>query len=129
MSIDSVLAELVSQVEGATGAILVAADGEAVQWHPPADGERLRLRGAYLAVALQGWRASAVREKVGAMRCLVLEYEGSSFAAQEVDSDCFVVLEVAASANIGQAVFRVGLAAAKLRIEIVPQTSRESAPC
>jgi len=38
MSIDSVLAELVSQVEGATGAILVAADGEAVQWHPPADG-------------------------------------------------------------------------------------------
>jgi predicted regulator of Ras-like GTPase activity (Roadblock/LC7/MglB family) len=119
VSIGSVLSELVSDVEGATGAIILASDGEAVQWHAVTDGERLRLRGAYVAVAVQSYRESTIREKSGAMRSLVLEYDGSSFVAQEIDNDCFVALELAVSANIGEALFRLRPAAAKLRSELM----------
>ena len=118
MSIESVLSNLVSDVEGATGAIILAADGEAVQWHTTADGEQLRLRGAYIAVAVQTYRDSAARKELGAMRALVLEYDGSSFVAHEIDYDCFVAIELAADANIGKAMFRLGPAATALRSEL-----------
>jgi predicted regulator of Ras-like GTPase activity (Roadblock/LC7/MglB family) len=118
VSIESVLSDLVSSVEGATGAIVLAADGEAVQWHATTDGEQLRMRGAYVAVAVQSYRESAARKEMGPMQGMVLEYDGSSFVAHEIDNDCFVVIELAASANIGEAMFRVGPAAAKLRREI-----------
>lgn len=119
MSIEFVLSDLVSNVEGATGAIILAADGEAVQWHSTTDGEQLRMRGAYVAVAMQSYRQSAARKGFGALNSLVLEYEGASFVAQEIDDDCFVAIELAASANIGEAIFRLGPAAAKLRNELM----------
>jgi predicted regulator of Ras-like GTPase activity (Roadblock/LC7/MglB family) len=119
VSIESVLSDLVSDVEGATGAIILAADGEAVQWHTAADAEQLRLRGAYIAVAVQTYRESVARKELGAMRELVLEYDGSSFVAHEIDNDCFVAIELAADANIGEAMFRLGPAATKLRNELM----------
>jgi len=119
VSIESVLSDLVSDVEGATGAIILAADGEAVQWHTAADAEQLRLRGAYIAVAVQTYRESIARKELGAMRELVLEYDGSSFVAHEIDNDCFVAIELAASANIGEAMFRLGPAATRLRNELM----------
>lgn len=119
VSIESVLSDLVSDVEGATGAIILAADGEAVQWHSTADAEQLRLRGAYIAVAVQTYRESVARKELGAMRELVLEYDGSSFVAREIDNDCFLAIELAASANIGDAMFRLGPAATKLRNELM----------
>ena len=119
MSIESVLSDLVSDVEGATGAIILAADGEAVQWHTIADAEQLRLRGAYIAVAVQTYRESVARKKLGAMRSLVLEYDGSSFVAHEIDNDCFVAIELGADANIGKAMFRLGPAATRLRNELM----------
>ena len=119
MSIESVLSNLVSSVEGATGAIILAADGEAMQWHTTTDGDQLRMRGAYLAVAVQSYRESAARKEMGPMRGMVLEYDGSSFVAHEIDNDCFVAIELAASANIGEAMFRLGPAAAKLRNELM----------
>lgn len=118
MSIESVLSDLVSDVEGATGAIILAADGEAVQWHATTDGEQLRLRGAYVAVEVKSYRESAAGKALGPMRDLVLEYDDSSFVAHEIDNDCFVAIELAASANIGEAMFRLGRAAAKLRHEL-----------
>ena len=119
MSIESILSKLVSDVEGATGAIILAADGEAVQWHAATDGEQLRLRGAYVAVVVQTYRESAARKEMGPMRSLVVEYAGSSFVAHEIDNDCFVAIELGASANIGEAMFRLGHAAAKLRNELM----------
>lgn len=118
MPIEALLAKLVSDVDGATGAIILAADGEAVLWHTSRDSERLRLRGAYVAVAVQSYRESPARRKLGAAKTLVLEYEGSSLVAEEIDNDCFVVIELAASSNIGEAMFRLGHTVAKLRHEI-----------
>ena len=118
LSIDSLLKKLVSQVEGATGAIILEADGEAVQWYAVADSDRLRLRGAYAAVVLKSCRAAASRAELGGMRSLLLEYDGSSLAVHEIDRDCFVVLELGPSANIGQALFRLEPIVVKLRGEI-----------
>ena len=119
LSIEALLCKLVSDVDGATGAIIIAADGEAVLWHATMDAERLRLRGAYVAVAVRSYRESRARTKLGAVRTLVLEYEGSSLVAEEIDNDCFVVIELAASANIGEAIFRLGPAVTKLRRELI----------
>ena len=118
MSIEALLSKLVSDVDGATGAIVLAADGEAVLWHTKLDAERLRLRGAYVAVAVQSYRESPACKTLGALRTLVLEYEGSSFVAEEIDNDCFVVIELAASANIGEAMFRLGPASLRLCREL-----------
>jgi predicted regulator of Ras-like GTPase activity (Roadblock/LC7/MglB family) len=114
----TLLKELVSSVEGATGAIFLASDGEAVQWYSDDDGERLRLRGAYITVALQECRALAARLTLGGVRYLVLEYESASFIVQELDRGYFVVLELESSANIGQALFRTQPVVALLRREI-----------
>jgi predicted regulator of Ras-like GTPase activity (Roadblock/LC7/MglB family) len=113
-----VLKELVSSVKEASAAIILEADGEAIQWYPVADGDRLRLRAAYLAVVLRALRAAAKRVGLGDMSRLVLEYDGSSFVVQEIALDCFAVLELSSSASIGQAMFRLEGAVAKLRIEI-----------
>jgi predicted regulator of Ras-like GTPase activity (Roadblock/LC7/MglB family) len=120
VSIESVLSKLVSDVKGATGAIILAADGEAIQWHATTDGEQLRLRGAYVAVTVQSYRESAARKELGDMRGLVLVYAGSSFFAHEIDSDCSIAIELDASANIGEAMFRLGPAARALRSELAP---------
>lgn len=118
VSIDLLLKELVASVDEATGAIIVAGDGEAVQWEPTSHAERLRLRGAYVAVVMQTLRAAAPRAGIGCLRQLVVEYDGATLVAFEIDDDCAVVLELEPSANVGRAVYRMQTAAAKLRDEI-----------
>jgi hypothetical protein len=93
------------------------ADGEAVQWFP-SDGERLRLRGAYIAVVMKACRATAVRAKLSDSRCLTVAYDGASFVAQEIDRDCLVVLELRPLTNIGKAQFQLNPVVERLRREI-----------
>jgi predicted regulator of Ras-like GTPase activity (Roadblock/LC7/MglB family) len=114
----ALLKELVSSVEGATGAIFLASDGEPVQWHSEKDVERLQLRGAYITVVLKGCRALAERLTVGGIGHLVLEYDGASFLAQELNPGYFILLELDSSANIGQAIYRIQPVIAHLRREI-----------
>lgn len=118
LSIDSLLRKLVAQVEGATGAIVLEVDGEAVQWYAVVDSERLRLRGAYVAVVLKGCRAGASRAALGDLRTLLLEYDRSCLVVREIESDCFVVLELGSSANIGQALFRLDPIVKEIRGEL-----------
>lgn len=118
MSIDSLLKKLVAQVEGATGAIILEADGEAVRWYAVVDSDRLRLRGAYVAVVLKACRATASSAERGDTRSLLLKYDRSCLVVREIDRDCFVVLELGPSANIGQALFRLEPIVTDLRGEI-----------
>jgi predicted regulator of Ras-like GTPase activity (Roadblock/LC7/MglB family) len=118
LSIDFLLKQLVSQVKGATGAILLEADGEAVQWYAVADSDRLRLRGAYAAVVFKSCRAAAIRATLGGTRSLVLDYDRSSLLVRQIDHDCFVVLELDPSANTGHAMFRLEPTVVKLRSEL-----------
>lgn len=116
--IDSLLKDLVSSVDGATGAIIVAVDGEAIQWRASSPTERLRLRGAYAAVVMQTFRAAAARAGLGRLSHLVVEYDGATLVAQEIDNDCSVVLELEPRASVGRAVYRMQTSAARLRDEI-----------
>ena len=117
MAIESLLAGLVSSVEGATGAIVLDADGEAVGVHS-AEGERTRLRGAYVSLMLRDRRASAALDQLGTMRGLVIEYEGASLVPKQIDDDCIVMLELALFANISEALFRLESSAQLLRREL-----------
>jgi len=114
----SLLKELVLSVEGATGAIFLASDGEPVQWHSDQDVERLQLRGAYITVVLKGCRAAVGRSTVGSIGHLVLEYDGANFIVEELERGYFIALELDSSANIGQALYRLQPVARHLCREI-----------
>jgi len=117
VSIELLLAKLVSSVEGATGAIVLDADGEAVGLHSD-EGERTRLRGAYVSLSLRDLRASEALNQLGRMRGIVIEYEGASLVAQQIDDDCVVLLELELFANISEAMFRLACSAQLLRREL-----------
>ena len=117
MPFKALLKELVSSVEGATGAVFLASDGEAVQWHSDGDGERLQLRGAYITVLLQGCRGSSDRLMLGGISHLILEYDGARFIVEGLDRGYFLMLELDSSANIGQAIYRIQPVVARLRQE------------
>ena len=118
LSIDSLLDELVECVEGATGAIIVAVDGEAIGWSASEESERLRLRSAYVAVVMQAFRAASGRAGLGHLKRLVVEYQGATLIAQEIDLDCSVILELKFGAGVSRAIYRMQNAVVRLREEI-----------
>jgi predicted regulator of Ras-like GTPase activity (Roadblock/LC7/MglB family) len=103
----SLLKKLVSSVDGATGALILEADGEAVQWYSRADAERLRLRSAYLVNVLRSCRAATARLNLGGIGHLVISYDGGVFVIQEVSSGYYFVLEISPQANVAIAVHRL----------------------
>ncbi len=107
MPFKALLKELVASAQGASGAILLEADGEAVQWYAETDAERLRLRAAYVVMVLESCRATSARTNMGQMDCAILQYDGASFVGQEVEHDYFLLLELDPSANVGQAIYRL----------------------
>lgn len=117
MPLKRLLKELVDSVTGATGALLLAGDGETIAWYAHDNGERLRLRGAYVAVAMQGSRALTLRARLN-LGCLIVRYAGASFVAREVERDCFLVMELHAAANIGLAVYHLQPMAARIHREL-----------
>jgi predicted regulator of Ras-like GTPase activity (Roadblock/LC7/MglB family) len=120
MQFSSLLKDVVSSIEGATGALMLESDGEAVEWHPRPGADRLRLRGAYLALAFE--RARAASENLGQgerLLSLILEYEGASLIIAHLDPDYSFALELEPGANIGQAFYRIQPVIAKLRRELV----------
>ncbi len=118
VGIDSLLHELVSVLDEATGAIIVAGDGEAVLWGTSEQTVRLRLRGAYVAVVMKTFRAASARIGLGGLRHLVVEYDGATVIVHEIDDDCSVVLELKPNATVGRALYRLQTIAARLRDEI-----------
>lgn len=116
MSIESLLEELVSSLQAATGAIVLEADGESVGWYA-IDGERLRLRGAYLSVLLQSCVNSPGISTLGSTLELVLEYEGAKLVVSKINDDSFIVLELSSASNIAEAIFRLGPVVEQLRDE------------
>lgn len=115
--IDSLLNELVSSVDGATGAILVAVDGEAIQWGSSQQSDRLRLRSAYLAVVMQAFRGAASRAGLGRPEHLVVKYDGATLIAQEIGDDCSVVLELKANVSLGITLHQMEPVTARIRHE------------
>ncbi|HKP86397.1 MAG TPA: roadblock/LC7 domain-containing protein [Blastocatellia bacterium] len=115
MPFKALLKELVASAQGASGAILLEADGEAVQWYAEREEDRLRLRAAYVVMVLESCRSVAARADLGNMGCTILQYDGASFVGQEVEGGYFLVLELDPSANVGQALYRLQPTMDKLR--------------
>lgn len=111
--------ELVDSVEGAQSAIFLDKDGEAVQWHPEDEGQRLCLRAAYLAVPVESCRRSVKKLNLGKINHLFFIYEGARFVIKEVDEAYFLLLELGPAANMGQALEKIEKTAAILRQEIM----------
>ncbi|MCI0487699.1 MAG: roadblock/LC7 domain-containing protein [Blastocatellia bacterium] len=118
MPFRALLKELVLSVDGANGAIILDAEGEAVQWWGRDEIERLHLRAAYVIVMIQTCRATTSSLELGDLCYMVIEYEGARFVVEELESECFIVLEMDPSANIGQAIHRIQPAVENLRREI-----------
>lgn len=119
MPFKALLKELVESVQGASGAMLLESDGEAVQWYTEMEVERLRLRGAYIALVLQGGSRAITRAELGDTGCTILQYDGASFLGQQVERDYFLVLELDSSANMGQAIHRIQPTVASIRRALV----------
>ena len=112
------LKELVASVQGASGAMLLEGDGEAVQWYTETDVERFRLRGAYIVMLLRGGSRATARANLGGTGCTILQYDGASFLGQQVEDGYFLVIELDSSANLQQAIHRVRPALATIRREL-----------
>ncbi|HWC76629.1 MAG TPA: roadblock/LC7 domain-containing protein [Blastocatellia bacterium] len=113
------LETLVSTVRGVQGAIVLALDGEAVEWCGQSNGERLKLRAAYAGVVLQAARQLARQLNSGTPRQLILSYDGARLFVQELTAGYFLILELDPSSNVGEAGHGIGPAIAILSQEIV----------
>lgn len=118
MPFTAILKELVFRIEGAEGAIVIEADGEAVQWFARGDDELLRLRAAYVALAAQACRDLIKSLGFANEGAMVLRYEGASFVVAELESNYLLILALDARANIGQALAKIQAAAARLLAEL-----------
>ena len=107
MPFTKLLMQLVSSVEGATGALVVEADGEAVQWYSPASAERLRLRCAYLVNVLQLCRVASARLNLGKAGHLAIAYDGACFVVEEVSEGYYLLIEMNPHANVALAAHRL----------------------
>ena len=107
MPCTNLLEHLVSSVDGATGALILEADGEAVQWHSRTDSELLRLRSAYLVNLLGSCRAATSRMSLGELGYVVISYDGASFVMQELSGGYYLLLEINALSNVANAIYRL----------------------
>ena len=103
MQFQSILQDLVLNVDGAHGAIFLDSDGEAVDWYTRGDAELLRLRAAYIAVIVHTCRDVSSRLGLGPLEELVLEYEGNNCLIREVEHGYFFFLELDPFSNLAEA--------------------------
>ncbi|HSO74028.1 MAG TPA: roadblock/LC7 domain-containing protein [Blastocatellia bacterium] len=107
MPFTNLLEHLVSSIDGATGALILEADGEAVQWFSRTDSELLRLRSAYLVNLLGSFRAATSRMILGELGYVVISYDGASFVMQELSGGYYLLLEINALSNLANAIYRL----------------------
>jgi predicted regulator of Ras-like GTPase activity (Roadblock/LC7/MglB family) len=115
----TILRELVRAVDGAEGAIVVDAEGEAVRWFPENTSDRLLLRAAYVALSAESCRASLEKLRLKKTEPIVLGYQGASFVADDLGGGYSLILELNASANLAQAMDKIKDSAKILREEIM----------
>lgn len=107
MPFTNLLERLVSNIQGADGALVLESDGEAVQWYCPGGAELLRLRCAYLVNVLQMCRATTARVHLGEIGHIAISYDGSSFVAREIGPGYYLLVEMSPNANIAAAVYHL----------------------
>ena len=105
MPYQKLLDTLVRSVDGAQGAILLDANGERVV-ESGERRERLRLIGAYQGIALARARDVRDRYATGEVRHIVCQYTDGHVLSRPLRDGYYLVLALALSANLGQALYR-----------------------
>ncbi|MEW6130523.1 MAG: hypothetical protein AB1757_26045 [Acidobacteriota bacterium] len=118
MPFRAILQKLVENVEGAVSAILIEADGEAVQWFTVGDDEQLRLRAAYVVIAAVSGRETLNKLGVKREKPILMEYAGATFIVEELDKNYYLILEILPTANVAIATYKFLPVAEQLRKEI-----------
>lgn len=114
MNLNLPLAELVTKVDGAFGAILADSDGEAVSIFALRDqvgeecytgDERIKLIGAYQIITLRACAKLAQQFKTGSVTHLVCHYDTATILIRALKNDYALMLAMQTSSNIGQGMF------------------------
>jgi predicted regulator of Ras-like GTPase activity (Roadblock/LC7/MglB family) len=105
MPYESLLRSLVGSVDGALGALLMDVSGEVVV-EAGSGEERHRLIGAYQGIALMRLRTAAERCETGAVQHVHCRYTGGHVILRPLRDGYYMVLSLAATANVGQALHR-----------------------
>jgi predicted regulator of Ras-like GTPase activity (Roadblock/LC7/MglB family) len=105
MPYQRLLDTLVRSVDGAQGALLLDANGERVV-ESGERHERLRLIGAYQGIALARARDVKDRYETGDVRHIVCRYTDGYVISRPLRDGYYLVLALALSANVGQALYR-----------------------
>lgn len=114
MNLTLPLADLVTKVDGAFGAILADSDGEAVTIYALPDqigescymgDERIKLIGAYQIITLRACSKLAQQFKTGDVTHLVCHYDTATILIRALKNDYALMLAMQTSSNIGQGMF------------------------
>jgi predicted regulator of Ras-like GTPase activity (Roadblock/LC7/MglB family) len=117
MVYQSVLNGLCQSLRGARGALLLDAGGEVVVEVDRGD-ERLRLIGAYQAIALGAATRTAARYGAGAIDHVVTRYSWGTIILRPLNEGYFMVLALEPGARVALALHRSLEARERLNAEI-----------
>lgn len=99
----AILTDLIARVPGALGAVLVDAEGEAVDYAGRLDAFDLKLAAAHWQIVLTDLRAKAAAHTSGSPRSLVVRGEKRSFIVHELPEGYTLVLVLSRRAGFTQA--------------------------
>ena len=105
MTFQALLDRLVGSVEGVQGAVLMDASGEVV-FEAGDRSERHRLIGAYQGIALVRLKNVEERCETGSVRHLYYRYSDGHVILRPLKEGYYLVVSLAADANVGKALFR-----------------------
>jgi predicted regulator of Ras-like GTPase activity (Roadblock/LC7/MglB family) len=117
MPFQALLDRLVTTVAGAQGAVMMDPSGEAV-FEAGDRHERHRLIGAYQGIALVRLRSAEERCGIGGVRHLYCRYSDGHVILRPLKDGYYLVVSLAADANVGQALFRSAETRERLNAEL-----------
>jgi predicted regulator of Ras-like GTPase activity (Roadblock/LC7/MglB family) len=118
MSFKVILAEMLQQVPGGLGAILVDWEGEAVDQSGVIDDYELKVIGAHKGLILGNLRKAVARVEGNALQEIAITTEQVQTLILPVNEDYFLVLTLQKGEAYGRALFEARRCLEKLKQEI-----------
>jgi predicted regulator of Ras-like GTPase activity (Roadblock/LC7/MglB family) len=118
MAFKQILSEMLAQIPGSLGAILVDWEGEAVDQVGGIDDYELKVIGAHKGLILDNLRQAVARAEGNGLEEIVITTALRQTIILPVDDDYFLVLTLNKDDSMGRALFEARRALVKLKKEI-----------
>lgn len=127
MDLQQPLIELVTRVDGATGAILADSEGEEItswvvpeqtEWTELTPEERQKLIGAYQTIQLNTCRQIMQQFQQGEVRQLICRYDVATVLARAINNDYALILTMQSDGNVGKGMYYLNQAAELIRQDL-----------